>query len=185
MSDLPAIAPVVAPAIPPTSASAAADARTGRAAISALYREVALDPKPGLVTPTNCGSHRDMDFATFVRSLQALRGYFPAITAAGRARPDFTALQALGIAAERHMLAATSGVNTHRGAIFNLGLLCAAAGALQAAGRPLAAETLCWTVAETWGTSILASLPSAAEPASHGLAVARCYGAGGARREAA
>lgn len=177
--------PASAPGAAPVTGPAAADARIGRAAIAALYREVALDPKPGLVTPASRGSHSDMDFATFVRSLQALRGYFPAIAAAGRARPDFAALQALGIAAERDMLAATSGVNTHRGAIFNLGLLCAAAGVLQAEGRMLTAEALCGTVAENWGTDILASLPPAAEPASHGLVVARRYGAGGARREAA
>ena len=162
-----------------------ADARIGRLAIRSLYREVALAPKPGLVTPLGNGSHRDMNFATFLRSLVALRDYFPAITACGRQQPAFAALQQLGIAAEKSMLAATAGVNTHRGAIFNLGLLCAAAGALQAAGRPLAAEALCRTVAETWGASILSSLPPAVEPVSHGLAVACCYGAGGARREAA
>jgi len=162
-----------------------ADARIGRLAIRSLYREVALAPKPGLVTPLGNGSHRDMNFATFLRSLVALRDYFPAITACGRQQPAFAALQQLGIAAEKSMLVATAGVNTHRGAIFNLGLLCAAAGALQAAGRPFAAEALCLTVAETWGASILASLPPAAEQVSHGLAVACRYGAGGARREAA
>lgn len=160
-------------------------AQTGRAAIRALYREVALSPKPGLVTPDSRGSHRDMDFATFIRSLQALRGYFPEIAAAGRERPPFALLQALGIAAERTMLAATGGVNTHRGAIFNLGLLCAAVGALQAAGRPVSAEALCHAVTANWGDAILDSLPAAAAPASHGLVVARRYGAGGARREAA
>lgn len=161
------------------------DAQTGRAAIRALYREVALSPKPGLVTPDSRGSHRDMDFSTFIRSLQALRGYFPEIAAAGRERPPFALLQALGIAAEQTMLAATGGVNTHRGAIFNLGLLCAAVGALQAAGRPVSAEAVCRTVAATWGDAILGALPAAAAPASHGLLVARRYGAGGARREAA
>ena len=161
-----------------------AEARIGRAAIAALYREVALSPKPGLVTPASRGSHRDMDFFTFVRSLQALRGYFPAIAAAGRAKPAFETLQVLGVAAEREMLAATAGVNTHRGAIFNLGLLCAAAGALQADGRSVDADALCRGVADNWGAAILGSLPPAAEPASHGLEVARRYGAGGARREA-
>lgn len=170
---------------PAERAPGPAEARIGRAAIAALYREVALDPKPGLVTPASRGSHRDMDFFTFVRSLQTLRGYFPAIAAAGRGRPPFETLQALGVAAEREMLAATAGVNTHRGAIFNLGLLCAAAGALQRSARPLTPEALCRTVAENWGAAILGSLPPAAEPASHGLEVARRYGAGGARREAA
>lgn len=180
----------VATAIPPAGgrtlrAISRDDAQTGRAAIRALYREVALSPKPGLVTPDSRGSHRDMEFATFIRSLQALRSYFPKIATAGRGRPPFARLQALGVAAERTMMAATGGVNTHRGAIFNLGLLCAAVGALQATGMHLTVEAVCHAVTMNWGEAILDSLPTATEPASHGLAVARRYGAGGARREAA
>ena len=52
--------------------------RIGRLAIRSLYREPVLAPKPGLVSPTSQGSHRDMNFSTFVRSLQSLRSYFPA-----------------------------------------------------------------------------------------------------------
>ena len=120
-----------------TSAARAADARIGRLAIRSLYRELALAPKPGLVTPLGNGSHGDMNFATFLRSLVALRDYFPAITACGRQLPAFAALQQLGITAEAAMLAATAGINTHRGAIFNLGLLCAALGSLLAESRPV------------------------------------------------
>lgn len=163
------------------------DALIGRLAIRSLYREVELAPKPGLVTPEGNGSHRDMDFRTFLRSLNALRPYFPAITACGRQSPDFGPLQALGIAAESAMLAATGGINTHRGAIFNLGLLCAATGALLGAGQPLSAEAVCTAVNERWASEILASstaLPSAAAP-SHGLLVSHRYGTGGARQEAA
>jgi triphosphoribosyl-dephospho-CoA synthase len=156
----------------------------GRLAIRSLYREVALPLKPGLVCPGSRGSHADMDFASFVRSLQALRAYFPAITACGCDNPRLPALQALGIAAERGMLAATGGVNTHRGAIFNLGLLCAASGYLLADEQVLDAASACRCVAERWGKEILADLAQA--PAdSHGLLVARRYGSGGARQEAA
>lgn len=171
----------------PTGRPAPDDALIGRLAIRSLYREVALHPKPGLVTPHGNGSHRDMDFRTFLRSLNALRPYFPAITACGRSAPDFGPLQALGMAAETDMLAATAGINTHRGAIFNLGLLCAATGLLLDAGPPLSAEAVCTTVEERWAGAILASaagLPDAATP-SHGLLVARRYGTGGARQEAA
>lgn len=171
-------------AIPATQAAAA---RIGRLAIRSLYREAALAPKPGLVTPGSQGSHSDMDFSTFVRSLQSLRSYFPAIVDCGRRRPGFAPLQRLGIDAEAGMLQATGGVNTHRGAIFNLGLLCAAAGRLLADGeRPDAAST-CATVRLCWGAEIIDGLnarPTAA-PLSHGLSVARRYGAGGARQEAA
>ncbi|MBS1160216.1 MAG: Triphosphoribosyl-dephospho-CoA protein [Proteobacteria bacterium] len=164
-----------------------ADARIGRLAIRSLYREVALAPKPGLVTPLSNGSHRDMTFATFLRSLVALRDYFPAITACGRQQPAFAALQQLGIEAEIAMLAATGGINTHRGAVFNLGLLCAALGSLLHEGLTITAEAICRRVETQWGAKILASstnLPVELPP-SHGQVVARRYGSGGARAEAA
>lgn len=165
-------------------ADVSAAARIGRLAIRSLYREAALAPKPGLVCPDSRGSHDDMNFATFVRSLQALRGYFPAIAARGRQAPALAPLQALGIAAEQRMLAATGGVNTHRGAIFNLGLLCAASGLVHAGGGVPDAPTVCRMVGERWRREILAGL-AAAPAASHGLIVARRYGCGGAREEAA
>lgn len=73
----------------PLSINKAAARRIGRLAIRGLYREAALAPKPGLVTPSSQGSHGDMDFTTFVRSLQSLRAYFPAIAACGQHGPDF------------------------------------------------------------------------------------------------
>lgn len=166
---------------------AVAPARIGRLAIRSLYREAALAPKPGLVCPDSVGSHDDMDFVTFVRSLQALRDYFPAIAECGQQAPALAPLQALGIAAEQRMLTATGGVNTHRGAIFNLGLLCAASGLLAAAGEKPEAAAVCRMVSERWGREILDGLAAstAADAASHGLIVARRYGCGGARQEAA
>lgn len=103
--------------------------RIGRAATVALYDELALAPKPGLVSFADSGSHADMDARTFLRSLFALRHYFVQIATLGWQRVPFAALEACGIAAEARMLAATGGANTHRGAVFTLGLLCAAAGA--------------------------------------------------------
>jgi len=154
--------------------------RIGARAIRALYDEVALFPKPGLVSRVDTGSHADMNFGTFMRSLQALQDYFPAIARLGTQHAPLAELRALGRAAEQRMLAATSGVNTHRGAIFNLGLLCAAAGLRPASATP---EQLCLTVAERWGDELLA----AAEPAAstHGAQMQRRYGSGGARLEAA
>ena len=48
----------------------------GRLAVACLHAELVCAPKPGLVTPFDSGSHRDMDAATFMRSLFALRFYF-------------------------------------------------------------------------------------------------------------
>jgi triphosphoribosyl-dephospho-CoA synthase len=154
----------------------------GRLAIASLHAELVCAPKPGLVTPFDAGSHRDMDAATFMRSLLSLRGYFPAIAQAGSARADFGHLQQLGVEAEVAMSGATHGINTHRGAIFSLGLLVAGAASLRAHGDGTAAEAVCNEVMTRWGASIVdAPSPSA----SHGQNVARRYGAKGARGEAA
>ena len=102
--------------------------RIGRAAIAALYDELALAPKPGLVSFVDNGSHSDMDATTFMRSLFALRHYFARIAMLGAVGAPFEALEALGVAAEARMLQATGGINTHRGAVFTLGLICAAGG---------------------------------------------------------
>ena len=64
----------------------------GRAATLALYDELALSPKPGLVTLTDRGSHADMDAQTFMRSLLALRSYFVRIAELGAAGAPFEAL---------------------------------------------------------------------------------------------
>ncbi|NRF70750.1 triphosphoribosyl-dephospho-CoA synthase MdcB [Aquincola sp. S2] len=144
-----------APRTPWTAASPAACA-IGRAATLALYDELALSPKPGLVTLTDRGSHDDMDARTFMRSLIALRNYFRTIAALGAARAPFDALERCGIDAEARMLTATGGVNTHRGAIFTIGLLCASAGALVAANRRIDAGRLRAELLERWGDALVA-----------------------------
>src|SRR3954471_24263470 len=155
----------------------------GRAAVRALYTELALSPKPGLVSPLDSGAHDDMDMTTFMRSLFALRGYFCTIAAAGASGADFAELQALGLRAERRMLAATCGINTHRGAIFSLGLLAAAAGWLGAEGRSIAGDALGRCIARRWGAAIARAGEQAST--SHGTEPVRRYGARGAREEAA
>ena len=128
----------------------------GRAATLALYDELALSPKPGLVTLTDRGSHADMDARTFMRSLLALRGYFVRIAELGAEGAPFDALERCGIDAEARMLAATGGVNTHRGAIFMLGLLCASAGALAAEGHRPTPASLRAILAARWGKALTA-----------------------------
>lgn len=108
--------------------------RVGQNAQRALLCEVAVTPKPGLVDRRNAGAHRDMDVFTFIDSACALRDYFEQCARVGLAHRGrdaaacFDALRVPGLLAEADMRAATGGVNTHKGAIFSLGVFCAALG---------------------------------------------------------
>jgi len=155
----------------------------GRAATLALYDELALSPKPGLVTLTDRGSHDDMDARTFMRSLLALRDYFPRIAELGAGGAAFGALEQCGLEAESRMLAATGGVNTHRGAVFTLGLLCAAAGALAARGEPIEPVRLRAALLDRWGDALAAR--AARPPRLPGGLAARRHGLRSASTEAA
>jgi triphosphoribosyl-dephospho-CoA synthase len=155
-----------------------------RLALRALHQELSAYPKPGLVSPTDSGSHDDMDASTFFRSLLSLRSYFMEISLAGMRSAPFTDLKNLGIAAEARMLQATGGINTHRGGIFNLGLLAAAAGALQAGNHGMQGDTLGSYVHHTWGIAIR-SHGAALPKTSHGGQVVLRYGVGGVIEEAA
>jgi triphosphoribosyl-dephospho-CoA synthase len=155
-----------------------------RLAVRSLYAELALYPKPGLVSLVDNGSHADMSAATFVRSLFALRRYFSLITEAGMRGAPFDELKRLGIAAERRMLRATAGINTHRGAIFCLGLLCAAIGRCRAQGLALTAAAIQDTLRMRWGAE-LAGHSIDAGAGSHGAQALLRYAASGAREEGA
>lgn len=157
-----------------------ASLRIGRAAIAALYDELALAPKPGLVSFVDAGSHSDMDATTFMRSLFALRHYFRDAARLGGEGVPFGELEALGIAAEARMLRATSGANTHRGAVFTLGLLCAAAGRL---GAPSNAVALRETLLENWGEALDSRRHRGAP--SNGRSAVQALGLRGAGEEAA
>lgn len=87
-------------------------------AVRALRSELDTPLKPGLVGPDGNGSHRDMDYDLMLRGIDAIRPFFPRMAQA--ISPE--ELRQLGIDAEKAMLAATGGVNTHRGAIFALAL---------------------------------------------------------------
>lgn len=117
----------------------------GNAAADALLVEAALPYKPGLVCPGRSGSHDDMDYPLMVASAQALRPWFVTFAAIALASEDdnpkniLSALRPAGIRAEEGMFRATGGVNTHKGAIFALGLLTACS-ALVVAGHPASAR---------------------------------------------
>ncbi|AWM06865.1 triphosphoribosyl-dephospho-CoA synthase MdcB [Bradyrhizobium symbiodeficiens] len=153
----------------------------GAVAADCLVKELETWPKPGLVSHVDNGSHDDMDANTFRRSAAAIRPCLQRLADAGALGCGMGRLRIIGLEAERAMFAATSGINTHRGAIFGLGLLCAAAGAkaggLVDPGLPLGA-----VVARLWGDSILDG-PVLLH--SHGSVARRRFRAGGARIEAA
>lgn len=105
-------------------------------ACRALLYEVCTTPKPGLVDRQNSGSHTDMDIFSFMASAAALTPYFRRCCTIGRRMAQalpaetFAALRAPGLEAEGDMLRATGNVNTHKGVIFSMGILCGALGRL-------------------------------------------------------
>jgi triphosphoribosyl-dephospho-CoA synthase len=155
-------------------------ARAAALAKRALLEELDTFPKPGLVSRRDSGSHNDMTHEHFERAAAALEPYFKEITLEGITGAPMSVLRKLGLEAERTMLAATGGVNTHKGAVFSLGLLCAALGCKKARGSTLSPGEI---VRNKWGPEIAASLKDAG--ASHGADVYRKHGCGGARAEAA
>ena len=98
-------------------------------ACDALQQELDTTPKPGLVDQHDSGAHTDMDYRLMQRSIHALRPYFVQLAQVAQQGPlTHPVISAIGIEAERAMLAATGGVNTHRGALFSMGLAIVAAG---------------------------------------------------------
>ena len=117
-------------------------------ATQALQAELDTTPKPGLVDKDNNGAHRDMDYALMQRSIDTLHPYFVKLALLGctDAMPTHTSIRDIGIEAEKAMLSATNGVNTHKGALFSMGLAVVAAAheentdSLQATIKALAAS---------------------------------------------
>lgn len=99
-------------------------------ALKALLVEVSATPKPGLVDRFNNGSHKDMDFNTFIDSAFSIAPYFLRCAEAGVKTDNlpelFSKIRIHGIEAEARMYKATKGINTHKGSIFTIGILAAA-----------------------------------------------------------
>ena len=161
-----------------STATALSTVQIADLAVAAIRAEADLTPKPGLVDQRGSGAHSDMDLAMLHASADALR---PALADCASAATSFasksdlrTQLGVIGRAGERAMLAATGGVNTHRGALWAVGLLSAGAaltgtldGAVDLAARLAATPDPHVTVAT-----------------SHGAQARRRYGVGGAAGEA-
>ena len=104
----------------------------GHLASMALQAELDTTPKPGLVDRNDNGAHRDMDHALMRRSIQALHPYFVRLAQIGfdNPQPRHDEIQQVGIEAEQAMFKATGGVNTHKGALFSIGLAAVALGGM-------------------------------------------------------
>lgn len=151
-------------------------------AVDALIDEADLSPKPALVDRRGNGAHTDLHLGLMHASALSLWPAFKemaeaAIELGEIGLPLREALGRIGREGELAMLATTGGVNTHRGAIWALGLLVAAA-ALEGSNTQASAVTL--------RAARLALLDDrhAPRPFSHGAQVAQRYGARGAREEA-
>ena len=149
-------------------------------AVKALVDEAELTPKPGLVDRRGSGAHRDLDLAALLRSAESLRGTFATMAKISLGRVSDRSLRerlaVVGRHGEQEMMGATGGSNSHRGAIWSLGLLIAGAvidgtdGATAIAAR----------------AASIARHPDrfAPNPASNGARVSARYGVPGARGEA-
>lgn len=150
-------------------------------AVGALHTEIDLTPKPGLVDQRGPGAHNDMTMGMLHDSAESLHAAFRECFYAAGELPLGPQLRArvgvIGRAGERAMLAATAGVNTHRGALWALGLLAAALGG----GATTTAEAVA-------GAAGLARLPDRAADVrtvlSHGAVARHRHGVTGAPGQA-
>ena len=149
-------------------------------ATQSLIAEAELTPKPGLVDQRGSGAHEDLSLGLMRLSAAVLEPFLAAMSSNSADREVDTSLREelaeIGRGAERAMFKATHGSNTHKGAIWTLGLLVAAA-----------ATRVGQTAQEIAAVAgAIARLPDRAQPQpiTHGDIVRSRYGAFGAREEA-
>ena len=148
----------------------------------AMRLELDTPLKPGLVGPDSVGAHKDMDYAVMRKGIAAIRPFFPRMALAETPEE----LRQLGIDAEAAMLAATSGVNTHRGAIFALGLALNAVGRLfdrRMEGNDNERVMQCFLgeISQNIFRKSLSDSGLHSTPNSHGAEAVKEYGVKGAR----
>ncbi|TBM25107.1 triphosphoribosyl-dephospho-CoA synthase [Hafnia paralvei] len=150
-------------------------------ATQSLIDEARLSPKPGLVDSRGSGAHQDLTLELMERSAHSLTPTFQQLAIASWQRPVDIALRQeigrIGRDGERSMMLATNGVNTHRGAIWALGLLVSSAAIQGAMGDLHATVSL---------AAQIAKLPDHTSPKifSKGLRATQRYRVPGAREEA-
>ena len=138
-----------------------------------LRQELDTTPKPGLVDKHDSGAHKDMDYALMSASISALRPYLTRIAVESAAEVNAAGIMSIGIEAEAAMLKATGGVNTHKGALFCIGLSIAAASFLACSTGTVEADSFRELVSRT-----ASRIPSA--QSTHGAEAKRNFKVGGA-----
>jgi triphosphoribosyl-dephospho-CoA synthase len=156
-------------------------------AVEALLQELHLTPKPGLVDEKSCGAHSDMSLSLMeLSAIGLLRSFYKMAIAAACKQPSQRLreqLGAIGRYGEQRMLQATGGVNTHKGAIWTLGLLTAASAMLFSQRNPR--ELACIDVLQAAGAIATYEDRYAPEQVTNGDRVRNRFGVQGARGEAA
>lgn len=142
-----------------------------------LRQELDTTPKPGLVDKQDNGAHKDMDYALMSASISALRPYLTKIAVRSAAEVNADEIISVGIDAEAAMLEVTGGVNTHKGALFCIGLSVAAASFLACGTGTVAADSFRELVSRT-----ASRIPSARS--THGAEAKRNFKVGGALENA-
>lgn len=176
------------------SARAALFERIGWRVRNALLGEVYATPKPGLVDRRDTGAHRDMNYETFLASTEAITPYMVRMfaegmdaTAAGHTPEEvFQAIRGIGLEAERAMYAATDGVNTHKGMIFTMGIVLAAAGILYARDGYGTVDAILDRTRQMTARSMAEDFRKMLEhpPKTHGERLFQTYGERGIRGQA-
>jgi [citrate (pro-3S)-lyase] ligase len=140
---------------------------------NALRAELDTTPKPGLVDKADNGAHKDMDYRIMSAGISALRPWFVRIAVESAHYPDSERVRLAGIEAEKAMLAATGGVNTHKGALFCIGLSVAAASFLATTEGRVTESAFRASI-----TRLAAGIPSS--DGTHGAAVRKAHRVSGA-----
>ncbi len=161
------------------------------AAACGLLEEVRTTPKPGLVDLHDNGSHRDMNYDTFVASTAAVVPYITEMARAGCELESgihglFPAIRPIGVRAEKAMFTATGGINTHKGMIFSLGIIAACLGYQHSHGGSTAPDqilTLAGQAVYHWLEQDFERMKSR-PPVTHGERLFARYGYRGIRGEA-
>ncbi len=160
-------------------------------ALKALLYEISLTPKPGLVDKFSNGSHSDMNFLTFLDSSAVISPWFGELVKAGLSFHDDDLSNALpiirntGLRMEAAMYEATGNINTHKGAIFLMGLSLFACGILYNQSCHFEPEKFRSIVSGICRNLVRKELAViSGRELTHGEKIFREFGYGGARGEA-